>query len=237
MKLTGTYNRFNNYLLCITLKGREILISKGWLGVGMVGEDISPNLPPSTDSFICSVDSTYFVRNHVVWMIGCTEFRAGIRTKSYRTYHTFLNTQPIFIKQVHRPPNYSKQTFISSHCTICHNFHILATFTWLMSEGGEDSQLYMMKRGSYEGELPMPWYLSLSGSHNNFRLGASVALKRWPADLAIPSSVPAKAEISSVNGIPLHNAFHYINILPLSRYDWNTIEKDIKMQVIRSCIS
>ena len=113
MKLTGTYNRFNNYLLCITLKGREILISKGWLGVGMVGEDISPNLPPSADSFICSVDSTYFVRNHVVWMIGCTEFRAGIRTKSNRTYHTFLNTQPIFIKQVHRPPNYSKQTFIS----------------------------------------------------------------------------------------------------------------------------
>ena len=99
MKFTGTYNRFNNYLLCITLKGRgEILINKGWLGVGMVGEDTfpapspiptlhlptpppPPRLPPSSDSFICSVDSTYTVGNHGIWMIGFTEFRAGIRTK------------------------------------------------------------------------------------------------------------------------------------------------------------
>ena len=31
MKFTGTYDRFNNYLLCITLIGREQLINKGWL--------------------------------------------------------------------------------------------------------------------------------------------------------------------------------------------------------------
>ena len=29
-----------------------------------------------------------------------------------KTYHIFLNTQPIFIKKAHIPPNYSKQTFI-----------------------------------------------------------------------------------------------------------------------------
>ena len=42
--------------------------------------------------------------------------------------------------------------------------------------------------------------------------GAPVAewVKRWPTDLAVPSSSPARGEIfSTVNGIPLHTAFHY----------------------------
>ena len=34
--------------------------------------------------------------------------------------------------------------------------------------------------------------------------------KRWPTDLAIPSSMPARVEIFPVvNGIPLHMAFRY----------------------------
>ena len=35
-------------------------------------------------------------------------------------------------------------------------------------------------------------------------------VKRWPTDLAVPSSSPAQDEMfSSVNGVPLHKAFHY----------------------------
>ena len=134
MKFTDTYNRFNNYLLCITLKGREILINKDWLGVGKVGEDTfsapsptttlppPPCLPPSSDAFICSVDSTYTVGNHMIWMIGCMEFRAGIQTKKENRL-----TKPIFIKQAHIPPNYSKQTFISK---LLHNMQLFSTQVW-----------------------------------------------------------------------------------------------------------
>ena len=51
MKFTGTYNRLNNYLLCFTLIGREQLISKGRLGLGMVGQDTFPRShPPSQPS-------------------------------------------------------------------------------------------------------------------------------------------------------------------------------------------
>ena len=42
--------------------------------------------------------------------------------------------------------------------------------------------------------------------------GAPVAqwVKRWPTDLAGPSSIPARGEIfSTVNGVQLHTAFHY----------------------------
>ena len=41
--------------------------------------------------------------------------------------------------------------------------------------------------------------------------GVQVAhwIKRWPADLAVPGSSPARSEIfSTVNGVPLHIAFH-----------------------------
>ena len=44
------------------------------------------------------------------------------------------------------------------------------------------------------------------------RLGAPLAqcTKRWPTDLAFPSSRPARGEIFTiVNGVPLHTAFHY----------------------------
>ena len=43
-------------------------------------------------------------------------------------------------------------------------------------------------------------------------VGALVAqwIKHWPTDLAVPSSIPARGEIfSTVNGVPLHTAFHY----------------------------
>ena len=43
-------------------------------------------------------------------------------------------------------------------------------------------------------------------------VGAPVAqwVKRWPTDLAVPSSIPARGEIfSTVDGVPLHTAFHY----------------------------
>ena len=35
-------------------------------------------------------------------------------------------------------------------------------------------------------------------------------VKRWPFDLAVPSSSPARGEIFlTVNGVPSHTAFHY----------------------------
>ena len=43
---------------------------------------------------------TVTVGNHVIRMIGFTEFRAGIRTKQvYKLITLCLNTQPIFTKQ------------------------------------------------------------------------------------------------------------------------------------------
>ena len=33
-------------------------------------------------------------------------------------------------------------------------------------------------------------------------------VKRWPAYLAVPRMNPAREEISTVNGVPLHTAFH-----------------------------
>ena len=53
-----------------------------------------------------------------------------------------------------------------------------------------------------------------SQTHHNDGIhgGAPVAqwVKRWPSDLAVPSSIPAQDEIfSTVNGVPLHTAFHY----------------------------
>ena len=58
----------------------------------------------------------------------------------------------------------------------------------------------------------------LACDKTNFRIGiptqrgAPVAqwVKRWPTDLAVPSSIPARGEIfSTVDGVPLHTAFHY----------------------------
>ena len=35
-------------------------------------------------------------------------------------------------------------------------------------------------------------------------------LKRWPTDLAVPSSSPTQGEIfSTINRVPLHTPFHY----------------------------
>ena len=55
---------------------------------------------------------------------------------------------------------------------------------------------------------PIPKY----GKGSKTVRGAPVAqwVKRWPTDLAVPSSIPARGEIfSTVNGVPLHTAFHY----------------------------
>ena len=53
---------------------------------------------------------------------------------------------------------------------------------------------------------------TLDTKRQTCEVGAPVAqwAKRWPADLAVPSSSPARGEIlSTVNQIPLHTAFHY----------------------------
>ena len=56
-------------------------------------------------------------------------------------------------------------------------------------------------------------------------LGAPVAqwVKRWPTDLAVVSSSPARGEIiSTVDGVPLHTAFHYQPLIVLKwlKYCW-----------------
>ena len=58
-----------------------------------------------------------------------------------------------------------------------------------------------------------------------FRAEAPVAqwLKRWPTDLAVPSSSPARCEIFCTQP--------FIIIHILSWYDCNTIEKDVKSQI------
>ena len=64
-----------------------------------VGEQNSNSSVQNSTCYILLI-SYYTVGNHVILMIGFTEFRAGIRTKQVnKIYHTFLNTQPVFIKQ------------------------------------------------------------------------------------------------------------------------------------------
>ena len=60
-------------------------------------------------------------------------------------------------------------------------------------------------------------------------------VKLWPTDLVISVRTPLEVEIFwFLNGIPLNTAF--IIIHPLSWYDWNTVEKDTKSQVVRPSI-
>ena len=52
----------------------------------------------------------------------------------------------------------------------------------------------------------------LNALEHRLRLGAPVAqwVKRWSTDLAVPSSISTRGEIlSTVNGVPLHTAFHF----------------------------
>ena len=56
-------------------------------------------------------------------------------------------------------------------------------------------------------------------------IGAPVApwVKRWPTDLAVPISRPTRDDIfSTVNGVPLHTAFHYYPLIVLIwlKYCW-----------------
>ena len=63
------------------------------------------------------------------------------------------------------------------------------------------------------GKLPVP----ARPTTLNWR-GATVAqrVKRWSADLAVPNSIPARGRIfSTVNGVPLHTAFHYQPLIVL----------------------
>ena len=63
--------------------------------------------------------------NHVLWMIGFTEFRAGIRTNQVNKLITlFLIPNRFSWNKAHIPPNYSKQTFISKSL---HNMQSFAT--------------------------------------------------------------------------------------------------------------
>ena len=60
----------------------------------------------------------------------------------------------------------------------------------------------------------------LHALEHRLRLGAPVAqwVKRWPTDLAVPSSIPTQCEIlSTVNGVPLHTALHYQPLIVLIR--------------------
>ena len=58
----------------------------------------------------------------------------------------------------------------------------------------------------------------LNALEHRLRLGAPVTqwVKRWPTDLAVPSSIPTRGEIfSAVNGVPSHTAFHYQPLIVL----------------------
>ena len=68
--------------------------------------------------------------------------------------------------------------------------------------------LYSVKAAQANVNIPF----SLDSNNVTFLRGAPVAqwVKRWPSDLAVPSSISARGEIfSTVNGAPLHTAFHY----------------------------
>ena len=60
----------------------------------------------------------------------------------------------------------------------------------------------------------------LNALEHHLRLGASVAqwVKRWPSDIAVPSSIPTRGEIfSTVNRVPLKTALHYQPLIVLIR--------------------
>ena len=61
--------------------------------------------------------------------------------------------------------------------------------------------------GQREGENE-----KVNALEHRLRLGAPLAqwVKRWPRDPAVSRSIPTRGEIfSTVNGVPLHTAFHY----------------------------
>ena len=81
----------------------------------------------------------------------------------------------------------------------------------------DDDDLFCLYVGMYFlleiNMFKLRWFLAAF----YFCVGLSVVfcvqlsgVKRWPADLAVPSSSPARGEtISTANGVPLHTAFHY----------------------------
>ena len=57
-------------------------------------------------------------------------------------------------------------------------------------------------------------------------------VKRWPTDLAVPGSSPARGKIFSiVNGVHCTLPFIINHSSSCYMYDWNSVEKDEKSQV------
>ena len=97
---------------------------------------------------------------------------------------------------------------------------ILKQLKWeSLKKRRKDSRLIMLYKGLKGAAsiptndlVPPPPHQAYQESSLPGIPGAPVAqwVKRWPTDLAVPSSIPARGEIfSTVNGVPLHTAFHY----------------------------
>ena len=84
--------------------------------------------------------------------------------------------------------------------------------SWLTREVWEDiSPIVLIQTKKLEDRSTHVWVFSLPWSHNRFRFRAVEAQwnKRWPANLADRVQFPL--ENPTVNGIPLHIAFHYVS--------------------------
>ena len=86
--------------------------------------------------------------------------------------------------------------------------------------------LFNSVSGRREGENE-----KLNALEHRLRLGVPAArwVKRWPADLAVPSSIPTRGEIFSTG---FHCTQPFIINLSSSWYGFNTVEKDVKSQAI-----
>ena len=101
----------------------------------------------------------------------------------------------------HRPP----KRLTSTSCTY---FRQLLTTALLEKAEGETKVC-----GQTGYRTQDPWLTSQVPYRLRYvaRLGASVTYwaKRWLTDLAVPGSSPTRGEIfTTVNGVPLHTAFH-----------------------------
>ena len=94
---------------------------------------------------------------------------------------------------------------------------------------------------SWDQFLEVSWLALLFNETITVASGAPVAqwVKRWPTDLAVPSSIPARGEIfSTVNGVPLHTAFHYHLpiVLIWLKYCWKGRKIASHPSIYNSCI-
>ena len=73
-----------------------------------------------------------------------------------------------------------------------------------------DYGMHVMLSNTYQLFIYLQFYAFHAHLHRF--IGAPVALwdNRWPTDLAVPDSSAARGEIlSTINGVPMHTAFHY----------------------------